>query len=103
MSDKREIRNKIDNSIDILKPLNILSLGSDEDPCFGKLHDLKAAECKMCGDSDFCAIVMSQNLHRDRLKFETNQKMKDLDEAEDIMVEKKKNAKKDILKYLSLV
>ena len=97
---KREARQEIDKSeIDLLKPIDILSLGGQNDPCFGKHHDLKAPECIECGDSDFCAIVKAQNLHKDRLKIETEQRFKDIEESDKVMVEKRKKAKTLIMKY----
>jgi len=80
---ERKARTKIDKEeYDILKPIDIFSFGTDDDPCFGKYHDLKAAECRECGDSEFCAIVMAQNLHKERLKLETNQRFKDIEDAD---------------------
>lgn len=65
----------------LLEPLDILKLGSEDDPCFGKLHDLTATECQNCGDVDFCAIVTAQNLHKERKKLAKEGKYKDLEEA----------------------
>jgi len=47
--------------IDMTKPLDLTKFGSDDDPCFGKLYDLNAKQCKICGDADFCAVKMAQN------------------------------------------
>jgi len=95
---KRQIRSKLSN-MDILKPLDVLSLGSDDDPCFGKYHDLLAPECKECGDSEFCMIVQAQGLHKERLEIEEKQRFKDIEEADEEMVNKKILAKKVIDKY----
>lgn len=97
---KRKIREKLSNKeLDLLKPINILSLGSDDDPCFGKYHDLLAPECKECGDSEFCAIVKAQGLHQERLNIEAKQRFKDVEEADEEMVERKVKAKQIIEKY----
>lgn len=94
MGSKRKSREKIDKKkINILKPVDPMSFGTGDDPCFGKHHSLKAEECIMCGDSEFCSIVMAQNLHKDRLQIESNQDMKDLDEAEEDSIRKAKEAK----------
>lgn len=74
-------RDLIKQDIDLLKPIDILKLGTDEDPCFGKLHDLKAPECKRCGDSEFCSIIMAQNLHLKRDKLNKSKDFLDLEEA----------------------
>ena len=87
--------------IDILKPVDIFALGTADDPCFGKHHSLKAPECMTCGDSEFCSIVTAQNLHKIRLEVESTQQMKDLDEAEEIEVNKIKKAKELLIKYKS--
>lgn len=103
MGSKRKSRENLDKTkINTLKPLDILSLGTEDDPCFGKHHSLKAEECIMCGDSEFCSIVMSQNMHKTRLEFEANQKMKDLDEAEEDMIKKTKQAKELIADLIDL-
>jgi len=93
----RKSREEIDKSdYDLLKPLDILSLGGEDDPCFGKLHDLKAEECQQCGDSEFCAIVKAQNLHKERLKIESQQRLKDVEEASEELLKKRKKARKFI-------
>ena len=97
---KREPKSNIDKSdIDLLKPVDILSLGGDDDPCFGKHHDIKAPECMECGDADFCAIVKAQNLHKERLNIESGQRFKDIEESDKVNVEKRKKAKMLIKKY----
>lgn len=97
---KRKIREKLSNKeLDLLKPIDMLSLGSDDDPCFGKHHDLLAPECKECGDSEFCAIVKAQGLHQERLNIEAKQRFKDVEEADEEMVERKAKAKQIVEKY----
>lgn len=100
MSKERKSRNKIDKSkFDLLKPIDVLSMGSDDDPCFGKHYDLLAKECRMCGDSEFCAIVKSQNLKIDNLLERGDQKFKDIEEAKLVKDSKIEKAKVLIDKY----
>jgi len=100
MGNDRKSRKKIkEEDHDLLKPLDILSLGSDDDPCFGKHHDLLAKECKSCGDSEFCAIVMAQGLHQERLNIESKQRFKDIEESDKEGVKKKEEAKEMIAEY----
>ncbi len=100
MSNKRKRRNKIDEEdFDLLKPIDILELGGEEDPCFGKLHDLAAKECKNCGDAEFCQIVKAQNLHKERLKIEKNQRFKDIEEADEEHIKKLEQVKDLIKEY----
>jgi len=97
---KRTPREKIDvNDIDLLQPIDVLALGGDKDPCFGKHHDLLAPECKECGDSDFCAMVKAQGLHKERLTIETKQRFKDIEEADDETLKKKDQAREIIAEY----
>jgi hypothetical protein len=78
-------RDLLKAGVDLLeKPLDIDVIGTNDDPCFGKLHDLKNETCSRCGDSEFCAIVFSQNLHLKRDKIESKQEFMDLEEAKDI-------------------
>ena len=49
---------------DILTPIDVSTLGTNGDPCFGIGYDLSTKECKLCGDSELCAFKMSQNLNR---------------------------------------
>jgi len=73
----RKSRNEIDKSeLDLLKPLDLTLIGTENDPCFGKLFDLKAEECKICGDSEICSIVFSQKLNIDRLILEKGNNLK---------------------------
>jgi hypothetical protein len=100
MDKLRKSRTKIEeDKYDILKPIDILTLGSEEDPCFGALHDLKAPECIECGDSEFCSIMKSQNLHKNRVSIETEQRFKDIEESEFEMNQLKRQAKNLITKY----
>ena len=69
---------------DPLTPFSLEEIGSNGDPCFGKAYDLKTKECKLCGDSELCAIKMSQLLNVTRKELEEKNKYKDLDMLEDI-------------------
>lgn len=68
---------------DPLEPLDIKSIGSSSDPCFGKGYDLSTKECKLCGDSELCAFATSQNLNITRKQLEEQNNYKDLDVLED--------------------
>ncbi len=49
----------------LLIPVNIRDFGSDNDPCFGKHHDLMAPECQACGDQEMCSIAfLAKMKHR---------------------------------------
>jgi len=94
---KRQKREEIDpEQLDLLTPIDITQFGTDSDPCFGKLHDLKAPECMRCGDADFCALAKAQHLHSSRLKLEGKQRFKDLEEADEDMVKKKEKIAEDV-------
>lgn len=75
---------------DILEPItNIENLGSDNDPCFGKEFDLTSDECKMCGDSELCAICFAQKMNKTRSEIEEESHFKDLEKLIDIKSVKK--------------
>jgi len=62
MAKNRESRDTgIVKKTDLLNPLDITKFGTEDDPCFGKQYDLISSECKVCGDSAICQVVMSQN------------------------------------------
>jgi hypothetical protein len=67
---RRKARSKLNQKVPLDKPFNYSMLGSVSDPCFGKGYDATNTICQSCGDSEFCAIVMSQNLKTRRLKIE---------------------------------
>lgn len=69
---------------DPLQPIDLSSIGSNGDPCFGKGYDLSTKECKLCGDSELCAYRMSQLLNKTRKELEEENKYKDLDVLEDV-------------------
>jgi hypothetical protein len=66
--------------LDITKPITLESLGTADDPCFGKLHDPRSGDCQRCGDNEFCALAMGQLTHQKRLQVEATQTFKDLEE-----------------------
>lgn len=82
----RKARNKVDkDKIDFMKPVLITDigiLGGPDDPCFGKLYSLDAAECNRCGDNEICAIVTAQLNHTRRSKVESKGAYKDLEEVD---------------------
>lgn len=82
MSKKRDLPNLTKQ--DPLKPIDVTQLGSDSDPCFGKSYDLSTKECKLCGDSEFCCIKMSQTLNVTRKELEEKNHYKDLENLEDV-------------------
>jgi hypothetical protein len=73
---------------DPLVPIDIKNLGNGED-CFGKGYDLSTKECKLCGDSELCALKLSQSLNVTRKKLDEENHYKDLDVLEDISAIKK--------------
>lgn len=74
---------------DPLEPIDFNSIGTNGDPCFGKGYDLSTKECKQCGDSELCALKMSQLLGKTRKELEEQNHYKDLDVLEDISAIKK--------------
>ena len=74
---------------DILTPIDVSTLGTNGDPCFGIGYDLSTKECKLCGDSELCSFKMSQNLNITRKELEQKNQYKDLDVLEDTVGIKK--------------
>lgn len=74
---------------DILTPIDVSTLGTNGDPCFGIGYDLSTKECKLCGDSELCTFKMSQNLNITRKELEQKNQYKDLDVLEDTVGIKK--------------
>ena len=70
MANKLIPRNTLSTSskYDFSKPIDIYNLGGEDDPCFGKLHDLSAIECRRCGDSELCQVATAQRQMIDRVK-----------------------------------
>ena len=73
---------------DPLVPIHVTDLGNEND-CFGQAYDLTTKECKLCGDSELCALKMSQNLNITRKQLNEKNHFKDLDILEDIPAIKK--------------
>lgn len=87
-------------AIDLSKPLDINIIGSEDDPCFGKLHSLTAEECRRCGDSEVCSIITAQNVNaKKRSKAHKEHKFKDLEEAE-LIEQQNKIIKKALTKLV---
>lgn len=57
----------------------VTSIGSNNDPCFGKEYNLTSNECQICGDSELCAIKLSQLQGKTRKQLEESQNYKDMD------------------------
>lgn len=68
---------------DILTPLDVNKIGSNDDPCFGKEYDLSTDECKMCGDSELCCIKMANAMGKTRKELEEANHYKDLESLVD--------------------
>lgn len=67
--------------VDLMEPVDITQFGTKDDPCFGKEYNLSTPECKRCGDSELCAIVMGQNNNLKRKDIESKNRFKDLEIA----------------------
>jgi len=88
MAKSREPKSKpsIKNA-DVLEPIDISKLGGEDDPCFGKLYDLKAMECKTeCGDAELCQIAFMHGLKARRLLEEEKTDYKDLATGKDAIL-----------------
>ena len=77
------------SKVDPIVPLDIDSIGSNGDPCFGKGYDLTTNECKMCGDSELCCIKFAAALGKTRKELEKETDYKDLETLVDILAVKK--------------
>lgn len=80
--EKRKARKKLSKTVDITKPItpmDITKFGTEDDPCFGKLHDLTEDACKRCGDSTLCSIAFNQGTLRLREQEESKGRFKDLE------------------------
>ena len=73
----------------ILEPVDIKSIGSNNDPCFGKEYNLSTKECKMCGDSELCCIKFAELMGKTRKKLESETQFKDLESLINIKTNKK--------------
>ena len=77
------------SKVDPIVPIDIDSIGSNGDPCFGKGYDLTTNECKMCGDSELCCIKFAAALGKTRKELEKENDYKDLETLVDIPAVKK--------------
>lgn len=84
--------------LNLLYPINLDKIGTEDDPCFGKQHDPKNEVCSRCGDCELCQIVFSNNMHKTRAKTESTQAYMDMDEKEvyDSIAKKDKEVKAGI-------
>lgn len=73
----------------ILKPIDLSSIGSNGDPCFGEAYDLTTDECKICGDSELCCIKFAEKMGTTRKKIESESQFKDLEILIDVKSLKK--------------
>ena len=78
---KRKKRKEVKGT-DYFKPLDIATIGSDKDPCFGKHFSLSEDTCRMCGDQARCSIVMGQKQLVSKEKLESENRFKDIESAE---------------------
>lgn len=72
------------SKVDPLDVIDVTQLGSNGDLCFGKGYNLSTKECKLCGDSELCALKMAQVLKITRKELEEKNHYKDLDTLEDV-------------------
>nr|DAL41688.1 MAG TPA_asm: hypothetical protein [Caudoviricetes sp.] len=73
----------------ILKPIDIDSIGSSDDPCFGKAYDLSTQECRSCGDSELCCIKFAEMMGKTRKELEEKNQYKDMELLVDKVAAKK--------------
>lgn len=93
----------------VMTPKDVRSIGTDNDPCFGKSYDLTTSECKKCGDSELCSIAFSMKMKKERRKINVEEDFKDIeleidkDKAFKYIRKLKKNGedRKSIIKSLS--
>lgn len=78
----RKSRNKLKKTVDLLVPVDIYKLGTEDDPCFGKHYNPKETECRRCGDCELCAIVLGQANHKKRETLPKETTFMDMEEKE---------------------
>ena len=71
------------SKVDPLDVIDVTQLGSSTDPCFGKGYNLSTKECKLCGDSELCALKMAQVLKITRKELEEKKKKANAPEGAD--------------------
>lgn len=103
MGDRK--KRKAPKKFDYMEVIDITTIGTKDDPCFGKLYDLSENTCRMCGDNARCAIVQSQNQLGDRKTVEKKNRFKDLETADkdEIKIYLTKLKNKDGLKRFEAV
>lgn len=74
---------------DILTPIELDSIGTNGDPCFGKYYNLSSKECKICGDSELCCIKFAAAMGKTRKQLESENDYKDLETLVDVQAVKK--------------
>ena len=74
---------------DILVPVDLEAIGTNNDPCFGKAYDLTTKECKICGDSELCCIKFAALMGKTRKELESENAYKDLETLVDVQAVKK--------------
>lgn len=74
---------------DILTPIELESIGTNGDPCFGKSYNLSSKECKICGDSELCCIKFAAAMGKTRKQLESENDYKDLETLVDVQAVKK--------------
>lgn len=74
---------------DILTPVELDSIGTNGDPCFGKSYNLSSKECKICGDSELCCIKFAAMMGKTRKQLESENAYKDLETLVDVQAVKK--------------
>ncbi len=68
--------------VDLMKPIDLTIIGTEDDPCFGKSYDGRAKECQACGDSELCLVFQGQKNHKEREAIEKKSSFKDIDPTE---------------------
>jgi len=101
---KRKTQDKInkDPELNMMEPLQLDKLGTVDDVCFGKHHDLTADECSVCGDAEICSIVCAQKLHSKRKELEEQKEFKDIEKIDLTWKELSKTLKRILKKYKTL-
>lgn len=96
MAKQRKARNKLSKELDTAVPIPLEKIGSNDDPCFGKLNDPRNSTCQRCGDIEICAIAMGQLNHMKRKLVEEKQHFKDIEEKDIQVIPNRKEVKKHV-------
>lgn len=73
---------------DLLEPVDISTIGSNADPCFGVGYDLTTKECQSCGDSELCVMKTSQKLGKTREELQSKNNFLDSHNIDEEAVKK---------------